>query len=377
MTKTEQIVHILRKANAGDWSAADKLELIQPQMADTSVASIRSTCWKIKTNNLLDSTPNNVGDDNEAEYKRADVPEDGYDPRETPELTKAIDIAIRERIRDRFDTLDRTTKAVANNKLRGLIISGAPGVGKTYVTEMNLFAARNDLRNINFHSGSISAVAAYTKLHQHRRKGDVWILDDADDIFFDDTALNILKKALDTTAKRVISWGKQSSKFYDPNFPSNEFQSDGEYDEDNDKYPNSFQFDGSVVFITNEDILKKSKAGGRFAPHYAALISRTLYLDLTLHTIRDRIIRIKDIFGIHMAEERGLSVKDVDTLVSFVEAHRGEFIDLSLRMMTHLSNLYNVDRSRWEKDAASMLMKPNGGTTKDLVAEFLSGMDEG
>ena len=374
MTKTEKIVHILRKANAGDWSPADKLELIQKQMPDTSAASIRSTVWKIGKDNLLDSTVNNVedGDVVEEEYKRDDIPEDGYDKRETPKITAAIDLAIRDRIRDRFDTLDRTTMAVANHKLRGLIISGAPGVGKTFITERNLLGEQDGFRNINFHAGSISAVACYIKLHQHRRKGDVLIIDDCDDIFYDDTALNILKKALDTTAKRVISWGKLSSKFYDPNFPANEFQSDGEYDEDNDKYPSSFQFDGAVIFITNEDILKKSKAANRFAPHYQALISRTLYLDLTLHTIRDRIIRIKDVFGVHMAAESNLTKDDVETLIQFVEKNRSEFIDLSLRMMCHLSNLYNVDRSRWRKDATSMLLKPSGGTTTDLVAEFLN-----
>ena len=40
MTKTEKIVHIIRKANAASWTPAELLELVQGQMPDTSTASI-------------------------------------------------------------------------------------------------------------------------------------------------------------------------------------------------------------------------------------------------------------------------------------------------------------------------------------------------
>jgi len=368
MTNQDKIIGIMRRT--GLKTSKDLLPHIERELPNISKASAYSTISKIKREGMLDSTPGNVDDGDE--YKAEEVPADGYDPRETPELTKMIDAAIGERLNDRFDTLDRTTMAVACERLRGLIVSGAPGVGKTYICEKNILKANNSGRVVSFHSGGVSAVGLYHKLFFHRKKGDILVLDDSDDVFYDDTALNLLKKALDTTHRRVIGWGKQSSWTYNPDFPENEVQSDGEYDEDNKKWPMSFQFDGAVVFITNENILKKSKSTGRMACHYQALISRTLYLDLTLHTVRDRIVRIRQIFAEHMAPGMGLSKADVAELMKFVEANRTDFVDLSLRMMCHLSNLYNVDRKRWKKDARAMLLKPSGSTTEELVEEFLS-----
>ena len=65
--------------------------------------------------------------------------------------------------------------------------------------------------------------------------------------------------------------------------------------------PNSFEFNGGVVFITNIkfDNVKSKK----LQDHLQALQSRCHYLDLTIDSMRDRMLRIRQICGQGMLEK--------------------------------------------------------------------------
>ncbi len=269
------------------------------------------------------------------------------------DLSKKEIAEISERIAHRFDVLERQAKAVRNGNLRSFVVSGAAGVGKTFALETELEDLMDNTGETpcKFISGGISAVGLYMALYQ-MRKGGILVLDDCDDVFYDDTAINLLKKVLDTSSRRRASWQKKSDWCYIRDF---NLDLDGEPD-DNDKLPNWFDFDGQVVFLTNEPLYAKSQKDNKMAPHYKALISRSLYLDLTLQSVTDRIIRIRDVFMTKMVPNLGISKAQATEILEFTLENKDLYLDLSLRMMVHQSNLLLADSKNWKDDARTMLM---------------------
>ena len=103
-----------------------------------------------------------------------------------------------------------------------------------------------------------------------------------------------------------------------------------------------------MIFITNIDFQAKIAKQGKMANHFQALISRSLYLDLTMKTVRDRIIRIDDIFSAVMAPQMGLSKAQAKEIMEFVADHADRMIDLSLRLMVHVVDLFHLGGD-WKK----------------------------
>ena len=120
------------------------------------------------------------------------------------------------RIRERFDILTEMTEATQEGTVRAMIVSGPPGVGKSYGVEeqlnkTNIFNKIADEQpKFEVVRGSMSALGLYQKLYKYSNKGNILVLDDCDSILFDDVALNILKAALDSSKRRHISWNTES-----------------------------------------------------------------------------------------------------------------------------------------------------------------------
>ncbi len=157
----------------------------------------------------------------------------------TPTENNETDEQAIERIAARFSILDEMAEAVSTSKVRAMIVSGPPGIGKSYGVEralekQNMFediAGSN--RKFEVVKGAMSAIGLYKKLYEHSGKGHVVCFDDCDAILYDDLALNLLKAALDTGKKRTLHWNTESRTL----------MAEG--------MPNSFEFNGGVIFITN------------------------------------------------------------------------------------------------------------------------------
>lgn len=251
-----------------------------------------------------------------------------YDLKNTNENIK--DKEIIDRINKNFSIMRRMTKAMLQGSIRSMIVSGAPGIGKTYDIEQILKA--NKKTYVDIIKGTISAVGLYTALYKAKDNGIV-VLDDCDNIFKDEQSLNILKAALDSSETRIISWRKSSSWL----------------NKENNLIPDTFEFTGGVIFITNIDFMniinnKKNKMG----VHCEALMSRSLYLDLTLRTNYEKFLRIKDIFLRVMYKKEKLTLKQSNEIISFIESNKENFSELSLRTVKHICELYKFS-SDWEK----------------------------
>jgi hypothetical protein len=134
---------------------------------------------------------------------------------DTQPHTNESDEAAIERIGARFAILNEMTEAIAQDQIKGMIVSGPPGIGKSYGVETSLmkYSTFDDIagnkRKFEVVKGAMSAIGLYKKLYEHADRGHVVCFDDCDVILYDDLALNLLKAALDTGRKRTLQWGTE------------------------------------------------------------------------------------------------------------------------------------------------------------------------
>ena len=265
---------------------------------------------------------------------------------ETPAQSKETDAEIIERLRERFEILDDMTRAVKKGAVRAMIVSGAPGVGKSFGVEKVLgkhglmadIANDEKLKKYEIVKGAMSAIGLYSKLYEFSAEKNILVFDDCDSVLLDDLSLNILKAALDTSKKRTISW----------NTDSRLLRSEG--------VPNSFEFKGGAIFITNINFANiKSK---KLQDHLAALESRCHYIDLTIHTEREKMLRIKQIVGDGMLQDYDFSEEQTTSIIEFIDANKKRLRELSLRTVLKTADLMrSFPGDKWQRVAQISLMK--------------------
>ena len=258
-------------------------------------------------------------------------------------IAHETDEQIIERTRLRFDILKDMTKAVKNGDVRAMIVTGPPGVGKSFGVEEVL--AKDDLFDMmgqrkpkyEFVKGAMSAIGLYSKLYHFSDAKHILVFDDCDSILLDDIALNILKAALDSSKKRTISW----------NTDSRILRSEG--------IPDKFEFKGGAIFITNlkfENVRSK-----KLQDHLAALESRCHYIDLKMDTDREKILRIKQIVKDGMLDSYELEDVAKDEVVNFIDEHRGVMRELSLRTVLKVADLRKSFPTNWQNMAKVTVMR--------------------
>lgn len=253
--------------------------------------------------------------------------------------THETDNQIDKRISERFDVLDTLSQGTTAGDIRALIVSGGPGLGKSFTVERVLNEYDPEGHSFTIVKGYTRATGIVKLLYQFRHPGNIIVFDDADSVFNDDVSLNLLKAVCDTTERRVVSWLSEGKLI----------------DEDTAEIvPRSFVFEGSVVFITNLDFDYLIDRGHKLAPHLEALVSRAHYLDLTLKSKRDYLVRIRQV-----VEQGLLNHLDVEAqadVLTFVEAYSDRMRELSLRAVIKLGALRSTNKN-WEKIARITMLK--------------------
>ena len=252
------------------------------------------------------------------------------------------DAEIIERIRERFNMLKEMTKAVKKGAVRAMIVSGPPGVGKSHGVEevLERYDTLEHLggsKKYDIVKGAMSPIGLYVKLFNYKEKDQVLVFDDCDAIFEEPLALNILKAALDSKKKRTIHWNTDSFKLR------------------NEGVPDSFEFKGSAIFITNLDFRDiKSK---KIKSHLEALESRCHYMDLTIKSEKDKMLRINQVIRDGMLNQYELDDETKDDIIDFVDVNRTRMRELSLRTVLKVADLAVAFPDNWEAMAENTVMR--------------------
>ena len=261
-------------------------------------------------------------------------------------LAGVTDEEIMERLRQRFTILDDMTRAVKKGDVRAMIVTGPPGVGKSFGVEKvlakhDVFAdvAQNEkLKKYEVVKGAMSAIGLYKKLYEFSDKKNILVFDDCDSVLLDDLSLNILKAALDSSKKRMIHW----------NTDSRLLRSEG--------VPNSFEFKGGAIFITN--IKFDNVRSKKLRDHLEALESRCHYLDLTIDTEREKILRIKQVITeCGMLDDYEFTDLEKEVLVDFIDANKKKLRELSLRTVLKVADLKKSMPANWRAVAEVTCMR--------------------
>ena len=119
------------------------------------------------------------------------------------QLAAETDEAILKRLADRFEILEDMTRAVKKGDVKAMIVTGPPGVGKSFGVEKVLskhdvfanVAQDGKLKKYEVVKGAMSAIGLYKKLFEFSDKKCILVFDDCDSVLMDDLSLNILKAA--------------------------------------------------------------------------------------------------------------------------------------------------------------------------------------
>lgn len=272
-------------------------------------------------------------------------------PVKVPTVTSTeTDDQAMDRIGKRFSILDQMTKATINGDIKAMIVSGPPGVGKSHGVETQLEKsslfdklAGSKIR-YEVVKGAMTALGLYAQLYKFSDPKNVLVFDDCDSVFFDELSLNILKAALDSGKHRRIFW----------NSDSNMLRREG--------VPSSFDFRGSVIFITNIDFANvKSK---KLQDHLDALQSRCHYLDLTINSERDKMLRVRQVHrDVGKSTIGGLFADyefdgdEGEQVLNYMWENRANLREISLRMALKIADLVKVSPGNWQDLAAITVCK--------------------
>ena len=238
-------------------------------------------------------------------------------------------------INSRFSFVEKLVKMVASGVQPSAIITGEGGLGKSFtvtktlaesgirdVTELADFQvgmALNSGRSYVAVKGYSTAKGLYRTLFENRNS--IIVFDDCDSVLKDPVALNLLKGALDSYGKRVISWNADIR------------------DED---LPRSFNFEGRVIFISN---LPQDKID-------QAIRSRSMMIDLTMN-LDQKIDRMEFIAkSPEFLPEYDQSVKQ--DAISLIRKIKDQAREISLRTLISVAKI-RASNDDWKDLATYML----------------------
>ena len=327
-----ELVEGYKEGSAGGYVTVNGAS-VQPRNAGIPDRNIKIKCISPQSYTVISGvSAEAVGDKSLEQIKVSDAV-----------VANETDEEIVERLRSRFEVLTEMTKAVKSGTVRAMIVTGPPGVGKSFGVDEVL--SKDDLFNTlgerkpkyEIVKGAMSAIGLYSKLYQYSEKGSVIVFDDCDSVLLDDLSLNILKAALDSSKKRTISW----------NTDSRVLRSEG--------VPDSFEFKAGAIFITN--IKFENVRSKKLQDHLAALESRCHYIDLQMDTDREKVLRIKQIVQDGMLDTYEFEECVRDEVVDYIVEHRAKMRELSLRTVLKIADLRKSFPTTWKSMAEVTVMK--------------------
>lgn len=247
------------------------------------------------------------------------------------------------RIAERFTVMYKLTQGAIGGHVRSLIVSGAAGTGKSHTINhlLSTAADRDEIRYEPIVGANVTGINLYKLLFRMQNEKDIVLMDDSDEIWNDEVSLNLMKAALDTSAVRRLSWLSEAASLKAEDIP------------------NQFEYKGSMIFITNKDFQSIIDLGkSKVAPHFAALMSRSIYLDLKLHRPKDLLAWVLHMTAKnHILVQNGLSRKEETMVIEWARENYTEFRELSIRTLLKVGTFVKSSPSDWETFAKVTVLR--------------------
>ena len=256
-----------------------------------------------------------------------------------PPAVAANDATLNDKVKYLEETMEdiyQISRRVGAGAFNSLFISGRAGTGKTYNVERALkdegLVEDEDYVLV---SGAASVIMMYKKFYQYR--SGTLVFDDCDAVFRDENGRNLMKAALDTKKVRKISYLKKTKAVYDPKdvTPEEEFNL-----QEAGIVPNTFEFSGRVIFISN---LPKDKADPD-----GAIRSRSILVDVNPDdsTLMERMKKLLP----HL-EPTDMPMKEKEEIYEFMKQAK----DVSMRTFVKAAGFKMAGLPNWKRMAERYL----------------------
>lgn len=237
--------------------------------------------------------------------------------------------ASRFSINERFGFVGDMVTMLAKGDQASVVITGPGGLGKTFNVLSTLQKnGMEDLTSLEeFMEGTVISTkksfviikgystpkGLYRALYENRN--GVIVFDDCDSVLRDPVSLNLLKAALDSYDRRVISWRA---------------------DIRDDDLPTTFEFKGRVIFISNMSASQLDQA----------ILTRSLVVDLTM-TNTQKVERMRFLLSQadFMPEYEREFKQDAMDLISKLQ---DEVKELSLRTLIQVTKIRKSNGKNWK-----------------------------
>ena len=242
-------------------------------------------------------------------------------------------------INERFEFVENLVNMIATGLTPSAVITGEGGLGKTYTVNKTLVASGlkdltdagalevgstvNRYKSFTSVKGYSTPKGLYRTLYEN--KDSVVVFDDCDSILKDPVALNLLKSALDSYGKRVISWNAETGFGRD------------------DDLPRSFEFKGRVIFISN---LSQDKID-------QAIRSRSMMVDLSM-TEDQKIDRMETIAASDEFLPEFTAEYKKDAL-DLIRSLKDDAKEISLRTLISVTKIRASGNKNWKGMATYIL----------------------
>lgn len=257
------------------------------------------------------------------------------DPIFTPTLVKQIaDVQA-------YQT--RTEKFVGK-VLRGChknaILQGPPGLGKSYVVQQALIAQGfTEGENYKIVKGHLTPLQLFTLLYMYRRKGQILVLDDCDDVFQHEMGLSFVKAATDPDNRRV-SYESSRRPIICGSVVSD------------------FIYNGTLIICSN---ITMSSGRGRRSQHMAAIYSRTTNWPMGWHTKERKFAQVfnmvvnHDYLNAKNDPRIAVTTEQKLDLLKFLLENLDDINTLDLRLPQKIAAEINADPTDWQANCVPFL----------------------
>ena len=231
-------------------------------------------------------------------------------------------------INERFGFVSDMVTMLARGDQASVVVTGPGGLGKSFtvtkaltdigMTDVSLVddfavgSTLNSKKSFRVIKGYSTPKGLYRTLYENRE--GVIVFDDCDSVLKDPTSLNLLKGALDSYSRRIISWRA---------------------DMRDEELPTSFEFKGRVVFISNLSSTQIDQA----------IITRSMAVDLTM-TSDQKVERMRHLLDSGEFMPEFDKAHKVDAM-NLIDSLKDKVKELSLRTLIQVTKIRKSAGSNW------------------------------